>query len=52
MEVIFIENCLSSTELVQKLNYVKGKNFAINLISKSGNDFEIHLAFRFLKFIN
>ncbi|MXR08613.1 glucose-6-phosphate isomerase [Mycoplasma hyorhinis] len=49
MEVIFIENCLSSTELVQKLNYVKGKNFAINLISKSGNDFEIHLAFRFFK---
>lgn len=49
MEVIFIENSLSSVELTQKLNYVRSKNFAINIISTSDVDFEAQLVFRFFK---
>ena len=46
MEIIFVGESLSSTDLAQKLEYVSNKNFAINIISKSGTTTEPALAFR------
>lgn len=40
---------LSSTNLAQKLKYVENKNFAINVISKSGTTTEPAIAFRLFR---
>ncbi len=49
VEVIFIGENVSSTNLVQKLSYLSNKDFAINVISKSGKTLESAIAFRLLK---
>ena len=49
MEIIFAGESISSTNLAQKLAYVEDKNFAINIISKSGTTTEPALAFRLFK---
>ncbi|WP_036463568.1 glucose-6-phosphate isomerase [Mycoplasmopsis sturni] len=46
MELVFAGTDLSSTSLSEKLEYVKGKKFAINVISKSGTTLEPSVAFR------
>ncbi|UUM20038.1 MULTISPECIES: glucose-6-phosphate isomerase [unclassified Mycoplasma] len=46
MELLFAGNDLSASALVSKLNYVKDKKFAINVISKSGTTLEPSVAFR------
>lgn len=46
MELLFAGNDLSASALVEKLNYVKDKKFAINVISKSGTTLEPSVAFR------
>lgn len=48
-QIIFIGNTLSSNHVYQVLNYLKGKKFAINVISKSGTTTETSVAFRLLK---
>lgn len=49
MEVVFVGESVSSTDLAQKLAYVQDKNFAINVISKSGTTTEPAIAFRLFK---
>lgn len=49
VEIIFLGNTLSSNYVVQVLNYLKDKKFAINVISKSGTTTETSVAFRLLK---
>ncbi|WP_127942827.1 glucose-6-phosphate isomerase [Mycoplasma sp. ATU-Cv-703] len=49
MEVIFIGESLSSTDLAQKLAYLEDKNFAINVISKSGQTLEPAVAFKIVR---
>jgi len=49
MEILFIGNSMSSTDLANKLDYVKDKKFAINVISKSGTTIEPAIAFRMFK---
>ena len=46
MEILYVGESISSTDLAQKLAYVQGKNFAINVISKSGTTTEPAIAFR------
>lgn len=46
MELVFAGNDISAETLVAKLNYVKDKKFAINVISKSGTTLEPSIAFR------
>lgn len=48
-KIIFVGNTLSSNYVVQVLNYLKDKKFAINVISKSGTTTETSVAFRLLK---
>lgn len=48
-EVIFLGHTFSPTLTKQTLDYLKGKNFAINVISKSGTTTETSIAFRLLK---
>ena len=49
LEIIFLGNTFSSTYIAQVLNYVKGKRFVVNVISKSGTTTETSIAFRLLK---
>ena len=49
MEIVFVGESISSTSLAQKLKYVENKNFAINVISKSGTTTEPAIAFRLFK---
>ena len=49
VQIIFIGNTLSSNYIAQVLDYLKDKNFAINVISKSGTTTETSVAFRLLK---
>ena len=49
MEVIYLGNSLSSTNIAQKLLYLQHKNFAVNVISKSESPTEIGIAFRLIK---
>ena len=49
MEVIFMGKSLSSTEIAEQLTYLEEKNFAINIISKSGTTTEPAIAFRLVK---
>ena len=48
-EVIFAGESISSSDLAEKLDYVQNKNFAINVISKSGSTTEPAIAFRLFK---
>ena len=48
-QVIFMGNTLSSNYIYQVLQYLKGKKFAINVISKSGTTTEPAVSFRLLK---
>ena len=49
VEVIFVGNQISSTYAVQLLDYLKDKDFSINVISKSGTTTEPAIAFRIFK---
>ena len=49
LEVIFMGQTFSPNYVAQVLNYLKGKNFAINVISKSGTTTETSISFRLLK---
>ncbi len=49
MEIVYVGESISSTNLSQKLVYVEDKNFAINVISKSGTTTEPAIAFRMFK---
>lgn len=48
-EIIFCGNNLSGAYLEELISYLDGKNFYVNVISKSGRTLETALAFRFLK---
>lgn len=48
-EIIFVGNTLSSTYLIEVLEYLKTRDFAINVISKSGTTTEPAIAFRLFK---
>ena len=48
-EVIFVGNQISSTYASQLLEYIKDKDFSINVISKSGTTTEPAIAFRIFK---
>src|SRR5574344_343444 len=48
-KIVFLGNTLSSTYTVQAIKFLKGKKFAINVISKSGTTTEPSVAFRLLK---
>jgi glucose-6-phosphate isomerase len=49
MEIIFAGQNLSSTYLYELLDYLKNKEFSINVISKSGTTTEPAIAFRAIK---
>ncbi|WP_339024752.1 glucose-6-phosphate isomerase [Spiroplasma endosymbiont of Agriotes lineatus] len=49
LEIIFVGNTLSSSYTNQILEYVKDKEFAINVISKSGSTTEPAIAFRLFR---
>ncbi len=49
VEIIYIGHTFSSTYLAQVKEYVKDKEFAINVISKSGTTTETSIAFRIFK---
>ena len=49
VQIIYIGNTFSSNYLSQVREYVKDKEFAINVISKSGTTTETSIAFRILK---
>lgn len=49
LELIFAGNNLSSTEINDIIEYVKDKDFSINVISKSGTTTEPAVAFRIFK---
>lgn len=49
LEVIFMGQTFSPNYVAQVMNYLEGKNFAINVISKSGTTTETSISFRLLK---
>lgn len=49
LEVIFVGNTFSSTEIVRVLKYIEDKDVACNVISKSGSTTETALAFRIIR---
>ena len=49
LEIIYVGNTFSSTQLVRILDYVKDKELACNVISKSGKTTETALAFRMVR---
>lgn len=49
VEIIFLGHTFSPTLTAQTLDYLKTRNFAINVISKSGTTTETSIAFRLLK---
>ncbi|NLC54388.1 MAG: glucose-6-phosphate isomerase [Erysipelothrix sp.] len=49
VEIMYLGNTLSSTYIVQALDYLADKNFYVNVISKSGQTTETAMAFRLLK---
>ena len=49
VKIIFIGNTFSSTYTAQVLKYLEDKEFAINVISKSGTTTETSIAFRLVK---
>ncbi len=49
LEIIFIGNTFSPNYIAQVMKYLKGKKFAINVISKSGTTTETSVSFRLVK---
>ena len=49
LEIIFMGQTFSPNYVAQVMKYLKGKNFAINVISKSGTTTETSISFRLLK---
>lgn len=49
LEVLFVGNHLSSTQTMELINYLDGKDFSVNVISKSGTTTEPAIAFRIFK---
>ena len=49
LEIIFMGQTFSPNYVAQVMNYLEGKNFAINVISKSGTTTETSISFRLLK---
>ena len=49
METIFLGQTFSPNYVAQVMKYLKGKKFAINVISKSGTTTETSISFRLLK---
>ena len=49
IEVIYAGNQISSQYMVELLDYLKDKDYSVNVISKSGTTTEPAIAFRFLK---
>ena len=49
MEIIFMGQTFSPNYVAQVMEYLKGKRFAINVISKSGTTTETSISFRLLK---
>ena len=49
VEIIYVGNTFSSNYIKQVADYLEGKDFAINVISKSGTTTETSIAFRIFK---
>ena len=49
LEIIFMGQTFSPNYVAQVMNYLESKNFAINVISKSGTTTETSISFRLLK---
>ena len=49
VEIIYVGNTFSSNYIKQVAEYIEGKDFAINVISKSGTTTETSIAFRIFK---
>ena len=49
LEILFVGNTFSSTQLARTLDYIKDKEVAVNVISKSGTTTETALAFRIIR---
>ncbi len=49
LEILYLGNNLAPNYIEQVLNHLKGKKFAVNVVSKSGTTTEPSVAFRFLK---
>ncbi len=49
LEIIFVGHHISSNYITDLIEYIDGKNFSINVISKSGTTTEPALAFRIFK---
>lgn len=49
LEIIYMGQTFSPTYIAQVMEYLKNKNFAINVISKSGTTTETSISFRLLK---
>ncbi len=49
VEIVYLGQTLSPNYIVQTLEYLKNKKFAVNVISKSGTTTETSIAFRLLK---
>lgn len=49
IEIIYMGQTFSPNYITQVMNYLKGKKFAINVISKSGTTTETSISFRLLK---
>ena len=49
LEIIFMGQTFSPNYVAQVMDYLKGKNFTINVISKSGTTTETSISFRLLK---
>ena len=53
VEVIFVGNNLSTSHILETLEYIDGKDISINVISKSGTTLEPAIAFRiFREYLN
>ncbi len=48
-EIVFVGNHLSSSYTKELLDYLQGKDFSVNVISKSGTTTEPAVAFRLFK---
>lgn len=49
LEIIYVGNTFSSTEISRIMKYIEGKEIACNVISKSGSTTETALAFRIIR---
>lgn len=49
LEIIFLGNSLSEKDVIDNIKYLEEKDFALNIISKSGTTLETAVAFRIIK---